>query len=284
MNGTTMVRDRAPRVPRGDSPPEREHVMRKLALVLGLALAASPLAAQDYRFTKEMRSGDRLQVENINGSISVTQGTGRTMTVEVTKTVKRGDGNLVKAIMEESGGTVRVCTIYLNRDPNRSTCRGDNNSNDAMRGDRLQVEMAYVVRVPAGVAAEISSVNGNVTVRGVDTPASIETVNGGIEFDGAGAHHLETVNGKIRASFDRADWTGTLDLSTVNGGVELTLPADFAAELRGETVNGGIDVGDFKVTVSGRWGPKEFRGTIGGGGNRVINIETVNGGITLRKR
>ena len=257
--------------------------MRKMLLTTGLVLAAMPLAAQDYRFTKEMRAGDRLAVENINGPIEVTQGSGRTMTVEVFKTVKRGDGDLVKAIMEESGGTVRVCTIYLNRDPNRSSCSGDN-SNSSRRGDRFEVEMRYVVRAPQGVAVDIESVNGGVVVRGVDTPGSVETVNGTIDFDGVGAHNLETVNGRVIANFTRADWTGTVNIETVNGAVTLTLPANISAELRGETVNGAIDVGNFQVTVSGRWGPKEFRGTVGGGGNRVINIETVNGSITLKQR
>jgi hypothetical protein len=257
--------------------------MRKLLLTTGLVLAVMPLAAQDYRFTKEMGSGDRLAVENINGPIEVTQGSGRSMTVEVFKTVKRGDGNLVKAIMEESGGTVRVCTIFLNRDPDRSTCRGDN-SNATRRGERLEVEMRYVVRAPQGVAVEVESVNGNVTVRGVDTPGSVETVNGTIDFDGVGAHNLETVNGRVNATFTRADWTGAVNIETVNGAVTLTLPANLSAEIRGETVNGAIDVGDFQLTVSGRWGPKEFRGTVGGGGNRVIHIETVNGSITLKQR
>lgn len=257
--------------------------MRKLLLTTGLVLAAMPLAAQEYRFNKEMRPGDRLAIENINGPIEVTQGSGRAMTVEVFKTVKRGDGTLVKAVMEESGGVVRVCTIYLNRDPDRTTCRGDN-SNSTRRGDRFEVEMRYVVRAPQGVAVDVESVNGHVSVRGVDTPASVETVNGNIDFDGAGAHHLETVNGRVTATFTRADWNGTVSIETVNGPVSLTLPANLNAELRGETVNGGIDVGNFKVTVSGRWGPKEFRGTVGNGGGRVISIETVNGSITLKQR
>jgi DUF4097 and DUF4098 domain-containing protein YvlB len=265
------------------TPQERTFIMRKSIVTLALLLAASPLAAQDYRFTKEMRAGDRLELQNINGAIDVTQGSGRTMTVEVTKTVKRGNGDLVKAIMEEGSGYVRVCTIYLNRNPNRSTCSGDN-SNSTRRGDRLEVNMHYTVRAPAGVTVDVETVNGAVMLRGIDTPASVETVNGTIDFDGVGAHHLETVNGKIRAAFSQANWNGTLDVSTVNGSVDLSLPGSLAAEIRGETVNGRIDVGDFEVTISGRWGPKSFHGTIGGGGGRVINIETVNGAITLRKR
>ena len=119
----------------------------------------------------------------------MSQGNGRTALVEVTKVVKEGDGDLVKAVMEESQGGMRVCTIYLNRDPNRTTCRGEN-SNSSRNGRRseFQVEMNYVVRVPAGVVVDIETVNGGVVLRGLDTPASVATVNGGIEFDAAGGY------------------------------------------------------------------------------------------------
>lgn len=251
---------------------------------MALLAATAPISAQDYRFSHELRPGDRLEIENINGGIEVTQGSGTTAVVEVYKTVTRGDGNLVKAVMESTNGVMRVCTIYLNRDPNRTTCRGENNSSRRGNGrNEFDVEMRYVVRVPSRVRASLESVNGGIHVRGLDAPASASTVNGSIDFEGAGASELETVNGRIRAVLTRADWSGNLDIETVNGGIELSLPANFAGELRGSTVNGGIDTGDFPVTVQGRWGPKSFRGTINGGGGKVLNLETVNGGVKISK-
>lgn len=258
--------------------------MRNTLLGMVVMLTA-PLAAQDHRFTKELRPGDRIEIENINGAVEVSQGTGRTAIVEITKTVKEGDGNLVKAVMEEGAGVMRVCTIYLNRDPNRTTCAGDNSNswNGGNRRNRFQVEMKYVVRVPTGVSIDVETVNGGVVLRGLDTPATVETVNGSIDFDAAGAHRLETVNGQIRARLTSANWQGTLNVETVNGSIELTLPGNFAADVRGETVNGGIE-SDFPMTIEGRWGPKSFRGTIGGGGGRTLVLETVNGGIRLRRQ
>jgi DUF4097 and DUF4098 domain-containing protein YvlB len=260
------------------------HTMRTAMMSTALLILAAPLAAQDHRFTKELRAGERMEIENINGSVTVSQGTGRTALVEVTKVVKEGNGDLVKAVMEESQGVMRVCTIFLNRDPNRTTCRGENsNSSRNGRRNEFQVEMNYVVRVPAGVVVNVETVNGGVVLRGLDTPASVATVNGAIDFDAAGAHRLETVNGQIRARLSRADWTGSLDIETVNGSVDLTLPASFAAEVSGETVNGGV-TSDFPITIEGRWGPKSFRGSINGGGGRTLNIETVNGAIRLRRQ
>lgn len=255
--------------------------MRHLTLALAAVLAAAPLAAQESRFTKEMASGTRLTIENINGAVVATQGTGRTAEIVVTKTVKHGDGNLVKAILEGVDGAIHVCTIYLNRNPDRSSCKGDNNN--SWRGkDRLDVDMRYVVKVPAGVKLEVETVNGSVTVTGLDAPVQAETVNGSVYFDGASATSLSTVNGQVKGVFTRASWDGTLQIETVNGGVDLTFPAGLNANVSGETVNGGI-TSQFPMTIEGKWGPKSFHGTFGSGG-RSLKIETVNGGITLRKQ
>jgi hypothetical protein len=36
------------------------------------------------------------------------------------------------------------------------------------------------------------------------------------------------------------------------------------------------------LTITGRWSRRRVEGTIGGGG-RMLSIETVNGGITLKR-
>ncbi len=258
--------------------------MRSTLFTLAALIAASPAAAQEQRFTKEMAAGSKLQVENINGSIDVTQASGRTAEIVVTKTVKKGDGNMVKAIMEEEAGVVRVCTIYLNREPNRTTCKGTNSDGPGRgKGESLEVDMHYVVRVPAGVHLGVDAVNGNVSVTGVDNAVKIATVNGDVVFEGASASSLETVNGKIKASLSKGTWTGTMHVETVNGGIELSFPATLSADISGSSVNGGISSPDFPVTIEGKWGPKSFSGKIGGGGAK-LTLETVNGGITLRKR
>lgn len=255
--------------------------MRFTVAVLASLAVAAPGAAQDYHFTKNLSAGDRLEISNINGHIDVTRASGRMAEVSVTKTVKKGDGSMVKAIMEEGGSGMHVCTIYINREPNRRTCNGDNNNNGRGR-DNFEVDMHYVVRVPAGAKLSIDDVNGNVTVTGADNDSKIETVNGDITFDGGSASSLETVNGNIVGTFSRATWDGTMSVETVNGSVELTFPADFSADISGETVNGGIH-STFPITIDQGWGPKSFKGRIGGGG-RKLRISTVNGGITLKKR
>ena len=90
------------------------------------------------------------------------------------------------------------------------------------------------------------------------------------------------MNGWIRASMGRADWSGTLEFSTVNGSITVELPDGVGAEVSAKTVNGDIGT-DFPITVEGRFSAKRLSGRIGGGGNRVLNLSTVNGGIELRR-
>ena len=70
---------------------------------------------------------------------------------------------------------------------------------------------------------------------------------------------------------------------TLNGGITLDLPSDLSTEVRASTVNGDL-VTDYPLTVTGRFGPRRMRGTIGsGGGGRSLNLSTVNGEIRLKK-
>jgi len=68
---------------------------------------------------------------------------------------------------------------------------------------------------------------------------------------------------------------------TTNGGVTVRLPADTKADLRGQTVNGGINVEDLKVEEVER-SRRSLEAKMNGGGVRV-EAETTNGGITFTR-
>jgi DUF4097 and DUF4098 domain-containing protein YvlB len=106
-------------------------------------------------------------------------------------------------------------------------------------------------------------------------------VNGGISVSTPGTARAETVNGSITASMGRADWSGPLKFETVNGSIEVSLPDGVGAEVDARTVNGRIDTA-FPLTARGRFNSRSLRGTIGGGG-RQLDLETVNGSISLKR-
>ena len=90
------------------------------------------------------------------------------------------------------------------------------------------------------------------------------------------------MNGSIRGTLGSSHWTEALKFQTVNGSIALDLPADVSTDVRATTVNGGIST-DFPISVTGRVDPRKLIGTIGGGG-RSMEVQTVNGSITLRRR
>jgi DUF4097 and DUF4098 domain-containing protein YvlB len=150
-----------------------------------------------------------------------------------------------------------------------------------MRVRDNDVNVEFRVKVPAGVRFVGRTVNGGITASHIAADAEARTVNGGVELDAAGTARAETVNGGITARLGRVDWNGTLKLKTVNGGIELALPDGLNAEVKASTVNGDIET-DFPLTVTGKISRRKLEGTIGSGG-RLLEMETVNGGIELRK-
>ena len=110
---------------------------------------------------------------------------------------------------------------------------------------------------------------------------ALKTVNGSVTFSTSGGARASTVNGSIKGEMGRADWSDTLEMSTVNGGITLTLPPTLSTDVKATTVNGDINT-DFPMTVTGRVSRRRVEGTIGGGG-RLLSLESVNGSITLKR-
>jgi DUF4097 and DUF4098 domain-containing protein YvlB len=76
-------------------------------------------------------------------------------------------------------------------------------------------------------------------------------------------------------------WDGeSLDVSTTNGGVVMSVPENYSANLQTSTVNGSVSV-DFPVTVQGRL-TKQLALNLGSGG-AMVKATTTNGGVRLKR-
>jgi hypothetical protein len=219
------------------------------AALLALAVATPGAAAEkrkagwDWQGTVAV--GDAVEIKGVNGGIDAEGTSGDKVVVTAMRTGRRDDPEDVKIEVVEHPGGVTICAVYpTSGTPNE--CRPGEGGRMSVQNNDVNVE--FKVEVPKGV-----------------------------RFVG------RTVNGGIHARLGRADWTGTLDLKTVNGGIDVSLPASAAAEVKAATVNGDIET-DFPLTVTGKFGHRRVNGTIGGGGGRrTLTLETVNGGIALRK-
>ena len=101
---------------------------------------------------------------------------------------------------------------------------------------------------------------------------------------------MNTTNGNVEVKYDELKTTKPVSIVTVNGFVDLTLPATVKADLQLQTIQGkaytdfDIQKGDNESTVVfPNMGMFMLNGKVNGGGIK-ININSVNGDIYLRKK
>lgn len=258
-------------------------MMRALVLLSACTAlgSATTLSAQDFRWHAPMASGKTLEVRGVSGRVRAVRATGSEAEVTATKRAgRRGNPEDVDVKMVEDNQGVVICAVYPTRRDGMSDCRRGGGRDQNFRD--TDVEVNFEVKVPAGVDFVGITVNGDVYAADLPADAEVSTVNGDVEVTASGHARASTVNGSVRATLGKASWNGTLDFSTVNGGIEVTMPENLDADIDASTVNGAID-SDFPITMQGRMRRQELHGRIGKGG-KSLKLSTVNGGIELRKR
>jgi len=137
----------------------------------------------------------------------------------------------------------------------------------------------YELLVPERLVANITNVNGEITVDDFDSGAFVTNVNGlVIVRDIEGDTAVSLVNGNIDAEL-RIEDDGSIDLVNVNGNIDLDIPVDTDAQLSATLANGTITVINLVVQnqVSS---PTSLTGTLGDG-DGTIRLESTNGSITI---
>jgi Putative adhesin len=160
------------------------------------------------------------------------------------------------------------------------------------------------IQVPANSSLELRTVNGGtINVTGVNGNLDVENVNGSIALkDVSGTVLAHTVNGTVTVGLTRATPDKPMSFSSLNGTVDVTLPADTKARLHLKTTNGEI-FSDFDVKMepdtskpviedsrgkSGRYRIRLDRGaniygSINGGGPEY-SFQTMNGTILIHRK
>ena len=249
------------------------------------AAAVSPAAepqqqGNEFRWHEPLAAGRLIEIKGVNGSVEAEPASGGEVEVVAVKRGRRSDPEEVRIEVVRHGEGVTICAVYPNvegRQPNVCT-PGDGGHMSTRNND---VEVSFKVRVPAGVRFRGKTVNGDVEALNLSADVDAWTVNGSINVSTAGLASAKTVNGSITAAMGRADWSDELEFQTVNGAIELSLPAGLSTEVEAETLNGEIQT-DFPLTVTGRFSKRRLTGTIGGGG-RELRLKTVNGSVHLRR-
>jgi len=161
----------------------------------------------------------------------------------------------------------------------------------------------FTIEVPMRTNLDLETVTGSVSVEGVDGELDIESVNGPISLNNVGGSVVaHTVNGKLVATITRATAQQPMAFTSLNGAVDVTLPAALKANLRLRSDQGDVytdfDLQQIRRDTSNqnpnphvdvdRGGRRRIEvnnaiyGSINGGGPD-FEMRTFNGNVYVRK-
>jgi Toastrack DUF4097 len=143
--------------------------------------------------------------------------------------------------------------------------------------------VSFEVQVPRTALLTLNTRNGGIAIEDFRGAAKFRAQNGGVTLrDVSGDIRGETTNGGVTVDLTGDHWDGAgLDVETRNGGIRLTLPANYSADLETGTTHGRLSV-DFPMTVQGSIG-RSLTTTLGAGGAKLRAI-TTNGGVSIHRR
>jgi DUF4097 and DUF4098 domain-containing protein YvlB len=265
--------------------------MRIHTATITLAFAAT-LAAQD-KVTVPLSSASQpvtVKVHLIHGSITVTAGTAGQVVVDSAGTTRES-----RAPKDVPAGMKRI-------DNSRSSLNVEEDHNvvtiSTMRGDGANLN----IQVPPNASLNLKTLNGGqIEVTGINGEIEVDNLNGPITLKSvSGSVVAHSLNGAVTASLDKITSDKPMAFTSLNGKIDVTLPADTKARIRMKSDRGEI-YSDFDMKMEadaakpqvqdnrGQGGKYKMRmdhsiyGSINGGGPEY-RFETMNGNILIHKK
>ena len=229
---------------------------------------ASGRASDTWDRTYTVSPGGRVELENGNGAIDVTQATDGKLSVHAERIAKASSDEAAKQLLAK---------IEIVENVKPDAVRLETRAPKVMRGG---AEVKYSMKVPAGLAVHVTNTNGTVTLTGLVNAVDANTTNGGIHGENlSGTVSATTTNGGVNLTLAKLG-DGGITAETTNGGMSIEIPSDSKADVTAHVVNGGIGVENLKLETVGDQSRRRVEGRINGGGPH-IELSTTNGGIRL---
>jgi hypothetical protein len=210
-----------------------------------------------------------LEVETINGSITIKAWNQEKIIIEATK---KGSAQEVGALTIDAQITEKSASISSKQLPKSGGA------------------IDYVIIVPHTATVKLRSLNGAITVNQMNGPILAITNKGAITINDATANiRAKTTKGAITVSMRSVKPTGSIMLENQDGEISLALPEEVKGNLLARSVHGKVFC-DLYLTLKERttqinqqfWDSikKEVAGSFGTGG-ASINLSTNKGTIRI---
>jgi DUF4097 and DUF4098 domain-containing protein YvlB len=217
-----------------------------------------------------MIAGGRLTIDGLtNGGVSVKGWTRSDILVRA---------QVQTAAPSESEATLLAGQVFLQSVAGRIGATGPAAS------DSTRWSVSYEVFVPQQSDLSLITHNGGIHVSDVQGQIEFQAQNGGIHLARLGGSVRGAMqNGGLHIELTGSRWDGQgLDVKSVNGGVHLSLPANYSAHLEAGTTNGRVSSDIPELASPNEKRPKQIGVSLGSGGP-TVRVITTNGGVHIAR-
>ena len=276
-----------------------------LALALLVTMAATGAKAQDalvdqltVPFSEPARPGT-VRVGLLNGSIKVVGYEGKD--VQLTARV-RSDGDEPEHDHDEDSQRAKSAGMRRLRNTSTGLVVEEEDNIMEISVEAMSRTVDVSLKVPRRTSLELNTTNdGDIDVDGVEGEFEINNTNGAVTLTNvSGSVVAHALNEDLVVRFLKIDPKKSMSFSSMNGDVDVTLPAAVKADVRIKTDNGEIYT-DFDIQMNQRSPRVEetkentkgkkyhvrvdssMTGSLNGGGPE-LRFESFNGNIYIRKK
>ena len=224
---------------------------------------------EEIRKNFELSPGARVEVEGINGAVTIETSDTRTADVYIERIGKSPEALTRRKVVVESTS-------------DRLTIRGE-------KGDGGFLSKIFgsnptervTLRLPRQIALKAGGVNGAVKVGEIDGSVEVTGVNGRVDVgQAAGSAEFSGINGSVSVALKQLGKDG-MDISGINGNIEIKLADGVNADLDANGMNGSVISNLPNVSVDKK-SHGNYAARIGSGGN-TISVSGVNGNVRLTR-
>jgi hypothetical protein len=239
-------------------------------VVNGAGDSVSQAATVDeIRKTFELKPGERVWIQGINGRVEIQTSDTKTAEVYVKRTGDNANSLQHRQMIVEQnpdGLLVRSKQVY-------------NGVWDHLFGHDPKEEV--IIKAPRQIALSLKGINAKVSATDIDGPLNMNGLNGRAELGQVSESvSIDGINGSIVLGLNKLGDRGA-QIHGVNGGIELRLAPGLNADLTARGMNGSVKSEISDVTVEKtNWSGYSAR--IGSGGPEIV-IKGVNGNVRLTR-